>query len=1313
MHIFGDGYNKYESQLLALPILSSLWGLVSKTKNMIQSMRDIRSQHHINAWIVDLCVALSELKDPMFWSPINLLRFLARFYSMILRFKDYYSNDFTLFKSQSIEFNDISSIDVLLATIAMFGVPVTVMDGLKKLSLFTNKKILDTPSMFMELFIQFFHILKDSVDWIKTYLPESLHAYLNYFCIPLDFGITYKSIRKLEEIIFTYNKNPQVMFKEEFRIKVLNLDKELSSNLQFLQIITSPNYRHTSTMYKSFKDNILKLAKTYDTSSRIEPLCIVLEGPPGSGKSTFMNLFVNYLVKKNYSVYNHTCAAVETGKDFYDDYLNQDVFVMDDVGQQGVSQWRQIINFVSPVKYPLECAVAEMKNTKYFNSKIILVTTNRFSNLSGFTKSDCIAEPQALFRRCHVINFDNCKNGEGNMVYKKFDYVTNSWYEDMFLKTHNMSENVPAHMSISNKAKSIGWMYHIMNHMYNYNESQGVRSIIDDTLFNAIEHESNNFTYQDTFAEQSLDSDYFKGFGIFKEVITEFISTMYNNVLELLNIYSVEIGQNIAYGALGALGVLGVIVLIMKITGSNKNEEEIIQDFIVDWRLKMKGEGMYEQDINLDNKVETLQKRMRFVELIDKKGRRQLFQSLPSGRRLLIVNHGHTTNEGILNVFKTWDDAKNKKYELNNIPFTVVYEDPDKDISILELPLVIPLYKDSSDILFPENKIERNKNLYFINCDGNVSLVGNNKVNDRNFTIENYKRNIDVKSGEVILYPISASGLCGSLLYDITNGLVGMHIAGNTQHGVACKFSCQDLKIIKSYLRANTSIELRSISAEEDFSGARIHNDVFQVKPPLLKTSLKPTELAVPLRELAEEVGLKAPPNFKVFGKDTILKMGVKSLKPIPYIPEDEIEFAKKCIDHFLIDFNDVSDLEVIKGGHGLAPLNPDSVNGLGYDKDKSEYIDFERGVFKEPLKIRLESFISDCTFDTVKLKDLMFYEALKDELKPIEKINKPRTFRVAPLHHTVLCKRTMGRLLVHIKNNMWENQIAIGMNPYVDFHKLYMKLKRNDNVFDGDIGNWDGGTNAIIQDAVKDLIINRYKGKYPDTLRVLLNSMIRTFVNIRNESYLTTHSMPSGCWVTALFNSLYNRFITACCFYRNLKKNKRIDEATVENFLTLTDFVMGDDKICGVSNKFKDIYNALTVKEYFESLSMRFTDGEKGEITAPFKGLHELVFLKRKFRYHRKLDKIVGALSLETIINSLRYYDINKDYDVVLDGKLTAFQFEIFLHENEDIKDFVLTEAKQILYFREFTDDRIAESMVKEETYAQIQRYQNKFYDY
>jgi hypothetical protein len=446
----------------------------------------------------------------------------------------------------------------------------------------------------------------------------------------------------------------------------------------------------------------------------------------------------------------------------------------------------------------------------------------------------------------------------------------------------------------------------------------------------------------------------------------------------------------------------------------------------------------------------------------------------------------------------------------------------------------------------------------------------------------------------------------------------------------------------------------------------------------------------------------KVPPNFQTFGSKTLFKISAKSFAPIPTIPQEEIDFAKKCISTFFIKYDQISDHEVIKGNFDLSPLNKDSVNGFGYEKDKDLYIDFANGTPTPNFQKFLEEFMERARKDDLTIKDVLFYEAMKDELRPIAKKDKPRSFRVAPLHHTYLVKKFLGNLFIHCRKNMWNNQIAVGMNPYLDWNTLYKHLRKNDILFDGDVGNWDGGTNSQVQDAISEIVLDFYTGKDKEVLNLLLTSMVRSYVLIRERLYLSTHSMPSGCWVTAFFNSLYNRFITALVLYREMKKDNKIPSVT--DFLKLTDFVLGDDKLCGAPTSHAKYFNAFTVKNYFNSLGMKYTDGDKGEILSESKPIHELCFLKRGFKFHTKLQKIVGPLSLTTLYNTLRYYDDTKEYDEAMSGKLTAFQYEMYLHENQNLLNFVIDQAQKCDFpLRIFTESHIQKSMLDPETYGQI----------
>ena len=220
--------------------------------------------------------------------------------------------------------------------------------------------------------------------------------------------------------------------------------------------------------------------------------------------------------------------------------------------------------------------------------------------------------------------------------------------------------------------------------------------------------------------------------------------------------------------------------------------------------------------------------------------------------------------------------------------------------------------------------------------------------------------------------------------------------------------------------------------------------------------------------------------------------------------------------------------------------------------------------------------------------------------------------------------------------------------------------------------------------------------------LKVILNSIVRNFVIIKEELFLTTHSMPSGSWVTALFNSLINRALTAICYYRENKKVGR--KTNLLECLSIRDFVIGDDKLVGVPGHLTDIVNAYTMKDLAESLNMRYTDGTKGEISSKFKPLGECVFVKRNFRAHNQLNKFVGALSLQTIMNSILWCDSTRDRNIVMEGKFVALQYECFLHNRPDIVTAVAEEYDRLrLPYRIFSSAHIMRTMMDPDTYATI----------
>ena len=279
------------------------------------------------------------------------------------------------FAAESLEAVTLAGISYLF--------PPMVSDFIKRIQTFTNAKICDDTSLFysfLTTIIDFFLDFCDKLpggDVIKNKLKE--------FLVWCKLSSSHLLLYQIENLL-----------KEYERVKIQPLSSSFIKNVRELYVRCladkdlvewSKRSNVVTQMLASLK-RVYTIAINSENVNRVEPSAYIFEGPPGCGKSLASCEIITAL---DMTCYTHCLKAVNDGKDFYDNYDNQEIFSLDDVGAQGDSQWRSLINWVSSVKMPLECAQAHLKDTKYFNSSIIIATTNRFMTISGLTKSDSIS----------------------------------------------------------------------------------------------------------------------------------------------------------------------------------------------------------------------------------------------------------------------------------------------------------------------------------------------------------------------------------------------------------------------------------------------------------------------------------------------------------------------------------------------------------------------------------------------------------------------------------------------------------------------------------------------------------------------------------------------------------------------------------------------------------------------------------------------------------------------------------------------------------------------------------------------------------
>nr|QJI53770.1 MAG: hypothetical protein 1 [Weivirus-like virus sp.] len=536
-------------------------------------------------------------------------------------------------------------------------------------------------------------------------------------------------------------------------------------------------------------------------------------------------------------------------------------------------------------------------------------------------------------------------------------------------------------------------------------------------------------------------------------------------------------------------------------------------------------------------------------------------------------------------------------------------------------------------------------------------------------------------------YGVQGAGLCGSVVYD-EDRVVGIHVTGNGKEGFAQIFPawlCSELNVEMFNHPMKSSFEVRG-DIIPNFSGVRLkygtEDKWANFGAASIKTSFLPSTMHISLNEDTQqmyttikelqgvndiaptELELKQPPSFgesrsKV--KENMVKISRKSFKHQGYISDEEMSFIRECIGSILPDkINDLSDEETSFGGINVKGFKKDTSNGFACLKGKDSYLDFNNKQLTKEGRAILERFKNNASEKVFDEDDFVCKETFKDELRAEAKINKPRLFRVMPFPHIWWSKKLLGELIPWFKSHLHEFGVCVGFNPYVDFDKLVKRLQESTVHGDEDYSEWDGSLLALVLLAIRDELKKVYVGEHVDVLDYLMITIARSWTMVADELYATTHSLPSGTWMTLLMNCLVNKALVALTVYRS-KKN-----ATVLDFHKVVNYVCGDDKIFG--SNVDSNYNLLTVKETAESLGMTVTNGDKSPVVEPSRDLMKLNFLKRNILFHPILKRYVGALSISTLFNTLQWYSADKigeslTYDDLMRDKCNAVLVESYLH--------------------------------------------------
>lgn len=1199
----------------------------------------------------------------------------------------------------------------LVLGFTVLGAPVALLEKLKAFTSLTGKRVIDSEIVSTVLY-DFLQLVKSILEFMHephmgcVFLPDTVYTFMVVILDKVGSQLNaFGKIKRVAEAYTKYVRNPQEMFDPNFRESIIKVYDDCKGDESFLDYVMNGSNKYFSTTWQLFKDNIVKSVTAFEESRRDEPVCFVFEGEPGSGKSALMNMFVDLLRRSNKTVYCHAFPASEDGKDFYDDYENQEVFVIDDIGQQGVSQWRYIINFVSPVKYPLPCATASKKNTKFFNSKVIVCTTNALKKLQAVTKSDCISDLDALKRRCHVITV-NRTQGDGfaqTMQYFKFDHMDSKQWEPSLL--HHNAGNIPVEFNSSDipqesrTESALKFIWRLYTHIVRCEEINRGCTIADNALLDRVlrmEPEAIP-ALNDIMAWYNVEAEGLTTGRIVKEwyesikrLLVDWFTSAVNSLCKICDFENIELNVLGVQMSINPLACVAFATIGIALWYALFRDDDKIDNFEVHFhkiRNKILESGkdyvpMHftpQSYINGSERVDTIRKFCKTIRIKEDKHDRSddvISQCVVSGNKVLLPAH-IDANGKRADMYSTYEHYKNNHTEVENVQLKLLRGFSGCDMAVYELNM-LPIYKHNRNLFL--NVDVKYMDLHLVNSLGSVPVMYGLHV-QRNKQVISYgsvmgKYNHEVDTGYVT--PYSGNGACGTVLVDAWGGIVGYHVAGNGEMGFCVVPSVEIADEIRSLMLSG--VESRFDLDDKvipNFSGVRLRYEEGEVKTsvPLKETAFAPTIFhesfnsdMVKIKEIfkppvvavEDKVGIKQPPLFRegnITAQDRLVAMSQKTFMHQGFITSDEAGYIGECLDSMMTEFTDLDDEVVAFGNHDFQALNKDSSNGYGCLRMKEDYFDFENKIILPTARELIEKFARAAVEDNSDYSVYLCKESFKDELLKEAKIRTPRTFRVMPLGHIWWTKKIFGNLITHFRDNKHKYGCSIGFNPYKDFAILAERLQSLPVTGDVDFAKWDGSVMAHVMEIIMESMLRRYVGTNGNIARFVFMTMWNSQVLVGDSVWSTTHGLPSGTWLTLLLNCLINKALTALVLYRNKPK------ASVEDFHKVVDYVMGDDKIFGCDADIGKYYNLKTIEQVATSLGMTCTNGDKTPIKSVTQPFHKLSFVKRNFVKHVALNKWMGALSIDTLHNTLQWWDTSRNLNEVMEGKMRSVQVEAYIH--------------------------------------------------
>nr|AUN27635.1 polyprotein [Coxsackievirus A16] len=359
-------------------------------------------------------------------------------------------------------------------------------------------------------------------------------------------------------------------------------------------------------------------------------------------------------------------------------------------------------------------------------------------------------------------------------------------------------------------------------------------------------------------------------------------------------------------------------------------------------------------------------------------------------------------------------------------------------------------------------------------------------------------------------FPTKA-GQCGGVVTSVGK-IIGIHIGGNGRQGF-----CAGLK--RGYF-ASEQGEIQWVKSNKETGRLNINGPT--------RTKLEPSVFHDVFEGHKEPAVLTSKdPRLEVDFEQALFSKYVGNTlhEPDEYVTQAALHYANQ-LKQLDINTNKMSMEEACYGTEHLEAIDLHTSAGYPYSA----------------LGVKKRDILDPITRDTTKMKyymdkyglDLPYSTYVKDELRSLDKIKKgkSRLIEASSLNDSVYLRMTFGHLYETFHANPGTvTGSAVGCDPDVFWSKLPILLPGS--LFAFDYSGYDASLSPVWFRALE--VVLREIG-YSEEAVSLIEGINHTHHVYRNKTYCVLGGMPSGCSGTSIFNSMINNIIIRTLLIKTFK---------------------------------------------------------------------------------------------------------------------------------------------------------------------------------